>query len=62
MFPVCFELKKHLRIIPENSEHTKQFFRGFEASPWRKTALKYSKQFPQGRDLPDDFFEGKVRP
>ena len=40
MFPVRFELKKHLRIISEHSEHAKQFFGGFEASPWRKTALK----------------------
>ena len=40
MFPVRFELKKHLRIISEHSERAKQFFGGFEASPWRKTALK----------------------
>ena len=25
MFPVRFELKKHLRIISEHSEHAKQF-------------------------------------
>ena len=40
IFPVRFELEEHLRIISEHSEHAKQFFGGFEASPWRKTALK----------------------
>ena len=40
MFLVRFELKKRLRIISEHAEHKKQFFGGFEASPWRKTALK----------------------